>query len=253
MHPHPVALVTGGSRGIGRSICQELSRAGYAIAINYAVNEAAARETAASLATDSIIVQADVGNSNDRARLIKTVLDQWGRLDLLVNNAGIASPGRLDLLDATEAAWDQVLDTNLKGPYFLSQLAARAMIDLGPALPQPAIIFVTSISAAAASTNRGDYCVSKAGLAMAAQLFAVRLAEANIRVYEVRPGVIETDMTSPVREKYAKLIDEGMAPIRRWGQPDDVGRAVAALAVGAIPFSTGEVIHVDGGFHIQRL
>jgi NAD(P)-dependent dehydrogenase (short-subunit alcohol dehydrogenase family) len=256
MLPKPVALVTGGSRGIGRGICIELSRHGYAIAINYAGNEEAARETQQLVGTDAILCHADVGLANDRERMVSEVLAKFGRIDLLVNNAGITSLGRRDLLEATEESWDRVLAVNLKGPYFLTQRVAREMIRLAgqdtPAGYAPAIVNITSLSAYAPSTNRGDYCISKAGLSMATQLFALRLAEHGIRVYEVRPGVIDTDMTAGARERYTQLIAEGLSPIRRWGTPEDVGKVVAALATGAIPYSTGEVINVDGGFHLRR-
>ena len=254
MHAQPVALVTGGSRGIGRGICVELARAGYAVAVNYAGNEEAARQTQQLLGGDAaaLLCRGDVGAAADRERLVDEVLGRWGRIDLLVNNAGITSPGRRDILEATEEAWDRVLAVNLKGPYFLMQRVAREMLALGGRLSNPAIVNVTSLSAYSVSTNRGDYCVSKSGLSAATQLFALRLAEHGIRVFEVRPGVIDTDMTAPVRERYTQLIAEGLTPIRRWGTPEDVGRAVAALATGAIPFSTGEVVNVDGGFHIRK-
>ena len=254
MHTQPVALVTGGSRGIGRGICVELARAGYAVAVNYAGNEEAARQTQQLLGGDAaaLLCRGDVGAAADRDRLVDEVLGRWGRIDLLVNNAGITSPGRRDILEATEEAWDRVLAVNLKGPYFLMQRVAREMLALGGRLSNPAIVNVTSLSAYSVSTNRGDYCISKAGLSAATQLFALRLAEHGIRVFEVRPGIIDTDMTAPVRERYTHLIAEGLTPIRRWGTPADVGRAVAALATGAIPFSTGEVVNVDGGFHIRK-
>jgi NAD(P)-dependent dehydrogenase (short-subunit alcohol dehydrogenase family) len=254
MHAHPVALVTGGSRGIGRGICLELARAGYALAVNYAGNEEAAHQTQALIggAVETLLCRADVGTTADRERLVNEVLARWGRIDVLVNNAGITSVGRKDLLDAGEDSWDAVLAVNLKGPYFLTQRVAREMVAQREQLHQPAIVNVSSLSAYAVSTNRGDYCVSKAGLAMVTQLFAARLAEHDIRVYEVRPGVIDTDMTSAGRERYTQLLAEGLAPLRRWGTPEDVGRAVAALVTGAIPYSTGEVVNVDGGYHLRR-
>ncbi|MCI0462174.1 MAG: 3-ketoacyl-ACP reductase [Gemmataceae bacterium] len=253
MHTQPVALVTGGSRGIGRGVCVELARRGYSVAINYAGNEDAARQTQKLLGdSESLLCRADVGSSADRVRLVEEVLARWDRIDVLVNNAGITSVGRKDVLEATEESWDLVLGVNLKGPYFLSQRVAREMIARRPQLTRPAIVNVSSLSAYALSTNRGDYCVSKAALAMVTQLFAVRLAEHDIRVYEVRPGIIDTDMTSGGRERYTKLIAEGLTPIRRWGTPEDVGAAVAALLTGALPFSTGEVVNVDGGFHLRR-
>jgi NAD(P)-dependent dehydrogenase (short-subunit alcohol dehydrogenase family) len=254
MHPSPVALVTGGSRGLGRGICLALARAGYSVAINYAGNVSAARETAALIGegVPKLIVQGDVGRAADRDRLIDTTLEHFGRIDVLVNNAGITSVGRRDILEATKESWDQVLAVNLEGPFFLSQRAAREMLARLDHLKSPAIVNISSVSAYSVSTNRGDYCISKAGLAMLTQLFALRLAESGVRVYEVRPGVMDTDMTLGAREKYTKLIAEGLTPIRRWGTAHDVGAAVVALAAGAIPFSTGEVVNVDGGFHIRR-
>jgi NAD(P)-dependent dehydrogenase (short-subunit alcohol dehydrogenase family) len=258
MHPQPVALVTGGSRGIGRGICGELARAGHAVAVNYAGNVEAARETQRLLGdqAESVICQADVSVTAERERMVDEVLARWGRLDVLVNNAGITSVGRRDILEANEESWDRVLGVNLKGPYFLTQRVAHEMIRLRQEAPgsigRQTIINISSLSAYAVSTNRGDYCISKAGLAMMTQLFAARLAEHEVHVYEVRPGVVATDMTAPARDRYDKLIDEGLTPIRRWGTPEDVGKAVAALAGGTFPFSTGDVINVDGGFHLRR-
>jgi NAD(P)-dependent dehydrogenase (short-subunit alcohol dehydrogenase family) len=251
MAARPVALVTGGSRGIGRGICLELTRHGYAVVVNYAGNEDAARETVGLLGPDAFAVRADVGDADQRERMVDAVLARWGRIDVLVNNAGITSVGRKDILEATQDSWDRVLAVNLKGPFFLTQRVAREMLRV-PDLVNPAIVNVGSLSAYSASTNRGDYCVSKAGLAMLTQLWALRLADHGIRVFEVRPGVIETDMTAAAHERYTHLIAEGLTPIRRWGTPADVGRAVAALVTGAIPFSTGDVVNVDGGFHLRR-
>jgi NAD(P)-dependent dehydrogenase (short-subunit alcohol dehydrogenase family) len=254
----PVALVTGSSRGIGRGICIELARRGYAIVVNFAGNEEAARQTQQLLGSgaESLLCQADVGMAIDRERLVDQVLAKWGRIDVLVNNAGITSIGRRDILEATEDSWDRVLAVNLKGPYFLTQRVAREMIGLTeknkPVNYEPAIVNISSLSSYAVSTNRGDYCVSKAGLSMLTQLFALRLAEHGIRVYEVRPGVIDTDMTAVAKERYAQLIAEGLTPIPRWGTPEDVGKAVAALVTGTIPYNTGDVINVDGGFHLRR-
>jgi NAD(P)-dependent dehydrogenase (short-subunit alcohol dehydrogenase family) len=187
--------------------------------------------------------------------MVADLLQRFGRLDLLVNNAGITSVGRKDLLEATEESWDTVFATNLKGPFLLAQLAARQMIEMIEAktINRGTIINVSSISAYAVSTNRADYCMAKAAMQMMTWLLADRLAEENILVYEVCPGVIASDMTAPVKEKYDKLIADGMSPIRRWGQPEDVAAAVAMLAAGTLPFSTGERINVDGGFHIRRL
>jgi NAD(P)-dependent dehydrogenase (short-subunit alcohol dehydrogenase family) len=198
---------------------------------------------------------ADVADLGQGRELLGRVLDEFGRIDLWVNNAGVAPAARLDLLDLTPESWDRVLGINLRGPFFLTQAVAREMVRLVEegTVREPQIVFVTSVSSTFASLNRGDYCVSKAGLSMVVKLFAVRLAEPGVRVYEVRPGVIATDMTGPVKEQYDRRIADGLSPIRRWGTPTDVGRAVAAIASGALPFSTGEVIHVDGGLHIDRL
>ena len=257
----PTALVTGGSRGIGRAVVVELARLGFDIAINYVSNENAAQDTAveARMARSGVLVETiggDIGVAADREKILRFVRDRFRRLDLLVNNAGVAPAERADLLDATEESFDRLVRVNLKGPYFLSQAAARWMIELRATAGKdyhPAIVNIGSVSATAASVNRGDYCVSKAGVAMMTQLFAARLAEHGINVYEVRPGVISTDMTASVKEKYDELFASGVTPIRRWGTPEDVAQAVSAVAQGLLPYSTGEVIHVDGGFHIRRL
>ena len=254
----PAALVTGASRGIGRAIAHRLARDGYAVAVNFHSNRQAAedvvREIEAAGGT-AIAVQADVGTSKDRDRLVEETLTRLGQLDLLVNNAGITSVGRKDLLEATEESWDTVFATNLKCPFFLAQLAAKNMIALieKSTIPRGTIINVSSISAYAVSTNRADYCMAKAAMQMMTWLLADRLAEHKINVYEICPGVIASDMTAPVKEKYDRLIAEGMSPIRRWGQPEDVAAAVSMLASGALPFSTGERLNIDGGFHIRRL
>lgn len=254
----PAAIVTGGSRGIGRAISLELARLGYAVAVNYATRPDAARlvvEEIVARGGRAIVLHGDVGSRSDRETIIQATLAEFGRLDVLVNNAGITSQGRKDLLEATEESWDLVFDTNLKGPFFLSQLAAKAMIDgiRDGRIPGGKIINLSSVSAFAVSTNRADYCMTKAAIGMMTRLFAVRLADEGIRVFEICPGVIASDMTAPVREKYDRLIAEGLWPIRRWGQPEDVARAVAAVVGDYFPFSTGERINVDGGFHIPRL
>ena len=257
----PLALITGASRGIGRGIALELASLGrHDLLINYAGNLAAAtecRELALARAPKSArieIVQGDISIPEDRTRLLDTARKEFGRLDVLVNNAGVAPSVRADLLEATEESFDRLISINLKGPYFLSQQAAKLMLESTPLNDSPkAIVNVTSISAYTASVNRGDYCVSKAGLAMMTKLFAARLASDGIGVYEIRPGVIATDMTGAVKEKYDKLFAEGMAPIARWGEPSDIGKAVAAIAAGYLPYSTGEVINVDGGFHLKTL
>ena len=257
----PISLVTGAGRGIGRGIAVELARLNHAVVINYAGNAATAEECLQLLRAaggDGITVQADVAIAADRARLVETTLQAFGRIDLLVNNAGVAPNVRADLLEAGEESFDRLININLKGPYFLTQLVARQMIEQvqSNALNDfglPRIVTVTSISAYTASVNRGDYCVAKAGLSMMTALFAARLAEHGINVYEVRPGVIETDMTAGVKEKYDALIAQGAWPLRRWGKPEDIGRAVAAIARNDFPFSTGEVFNVDGGFQLRTL
>ncbi len=253
-----VALVTGASRGIGRGIAIALGAQGWRVAVNYAGNHAAAQECVAAVHAaggDAVAIQGDISDAGARTR-IAAALQAWAaRLDLLVNNAGIAPTVRADLLDAEEGSFDRLLAVNLKGPFFLTQLIAKRMLAQAPDAEgcRGQIINVSSISAYTASINRGDYCVAKAGLAMMTALFAARLAESGIRVYELRPGVIDTDMTGAVRAKYEALIAGGLTPIRRWGQPEDVARAVVAIARGDLGFSTGETINVDGGFHLRTL
>jgi 3-oxoacyl-[acyl-carrier protein] reductase len=257
------ALVTGASRGLGRGIAEALSRDGLDVAVHYATNRGAAEETLAAcrrLATREgqrfATVGGDIARSEDRRRILDETLAALGRLDALVNNAGIAPRVRADILEATEASFDELIDVNLKGPYFLSQAVARHWLEGGGPSRLPGghkLVFVTSASAARASVNRGDYCVSKAGLAMAAKLWAVRLAAQGVQVFEVRPGIMATDMTAAVKEKYDAMIASGLVPQGRWGTADDVGRAVASLLAGALPFSTGEVINLDGGLHLERL
>jgi NAD(P)-dependent dehydrogenase (short-subunit alcohol dehydrogenase family) len=253
-----VALVTGGGRGIGRGIVIALAKAGWQVAFSYRGNTEAAQATLAEIVAaggEGLAVQADGSSTADRAKLVGAVLEQFGGIDLLVNNAGMAPRVRNDLLEMSEASYDEVMETNLKGAFFLTQHVARVMVEQQRAEPDkmPVIINIGSISSDTSSTNRGEYCISKAGMSMMTLLFADRLAAEGIRVYEVRPGIIETDMTAGVKAKYDKSIAEGLLPIRRWGQPEDVARAVVALAEGVLPYSTGEVIHVDGGFHIRRL
>jgi NAD(P)-dependent dehydrogenase (short-subunit alcohol dehydrogenase family) len=249
-----VALVTGASRGIGRGIALALAAAGHDLVVNYAANAEAAAEvvaTAEQHGVAALAVPADVSLATDRDRLVCAAYEKFGRIDLLVNNAGVAPSVRADILEATEESFDRVLGINLKGPYFLTQLVARRMVEQGGRPGK--VVIVSSISAYAASVNRGDYCLAKAGLAMMTALYAARLAEHGINVYEIRPGVIATDMTAAVKERYDTLIAGGLTPIPRWGQPEDVGKAVAAVATDALPFSTGQVIDVDGGFHLRTL
>ncbi len=261
MNSRPVSLVTGAGRGIGRGVAIELAKLGHAVVVNYAGNASAAEEClrlAREAGGDGVAVRADVSVPADRERLVQETLSAYGRIDMLVNNAGVAPNVRADLLEAGEESFDRLININLKGPYFLTQIVARRMIEQvqrgdASAFGRPRIVTITSVSAYTASINRGDYCVAKAGLAMMTALYAARLAEYGVNVYEVRPGVIATDMTEGVKEKYDRMIEQGAWPIRRWGQPEDVGRAVAAIARGDLPYSTGEVINVDGGFHLRTL
>ena len=259
-----VALITGGSRGIGRGIALDLAAMGWDLVVNYANNQAAAEDTAkksiecAKAAGHKIraeIFRGNVGQAADRDQLISFVQIQFGRLDLLVNNAGITSIGRSDILDASEENWDALMAINLKGPFFLSQLAGSWMIEQYKSddSRRGKIINISSISSHTVSSNRGDYCVAKAGLRMVTKLFAARLADSAINVYEVCPGVITSDMTDPVKSKYDKMISDGLTPIRRWGEPSDVGKAVVALANDYFPFTTGDVFNVDGGFTVRQI
>lgn len=253
-----VAVVTGGSRGIGRGIALGLARAGFDVVVNYNRSSQAAEEVAAKvreLGRKALAIQADVSVRADRERFVDAVLEQFGHIDVLVNNAGVAPEVRADILEATEESFDRVIAINLRGPYFLTQRVAKHMIEYVQKHPdaQPKIINIGSNSAYTSSTSRGDYCISKAGIGMMTKLYADRLAEYGILVYEIRPGIIATDMTAVVKEKYDRLFAEGITPIRRWGTPEDVAKAVVALAEGALPYSTGEVINVDGGFHLHRL
>ena len=267
MPPNPsepaVVLVTGAGRGLGRGIALQLAELGCSVAINYARDAASAAETAAacrkaakSRSQEFLEIQADIASGMDRGRLLDETLRHFGRLDALVNNAGMAPRVRADIVDATEESFDEVLGTNLRGPYFLTQLVARHWLDSPAPAALPGgrkVIFVTSISADTASVARGDYCISKAGLSMAAQLWAARLAADGILVVEVRPGIMATDMTAGVKERYDALIAGGLVPQKRWGTPEDVGRAVRSIVADQFPYSAGAVIQVDGGFAIRRL
>lgn len=253
-----VALVTGGSRGIGLGIALALAEAGFKLAIcgRRSREEAQpALDAIRSRSDQSIYVKANIANGSERADLLLTIEEQFGRLDVLVNNAGIAPRTRVDILEAREESFDQLIVTNLKGPYFLTQAVAGWMIRqrAEDAHTQRAIVNISSISATVASVNRGDYCISKAGIAMATRLWAARLAEYGIGVYEVRPGIIESDMTAGVRAKYDALIEGGLLLEKRWGTPQDVGRAVRVLATGELPYATGAVLVVDGGLTLERL
>jgi 3-oxoacyl-[acyl-carrier protein] reductase len=252
------ALVTGGTRGIGLGIASALARDGWDLAVCGVRAETEVTGALDGLRAHDTRVQyfaADLAESADRCRLVDDIRDWCGVVTALVNNAGRAPRVRADILEATEESFDEVLRTNLRGPYFLTQAVARDQVArkrTDPGFPA-SITFITSVSAEMVSTARGEYCVSKAGLAMAAALFASRLAEHGISVYEVRPGIIATDMTAAVQQVYDTRIADGLVPERRWGQPADVGRVVAALARGDVPYATGTVIHVDGGLSIPRL
>lgn len=254
-----VAIVTGSSRGIGRGIVLALAERGWDVVINYQGNQKAADDTQEALKSHQIhskIIQADVAKADDRQRLVQITIEEFGRIDLLVNNAGMGPRQRVDMLHVGEASYDEVMTTNLKGPFFLTQQIAREMIRLLEAgkISNPKIINIGSISAYTSSPARAEYCISKAGMGMMTLLWADRLAEYGINVYEIRPGIIQTDLTTVVKDKYDRLIlEEGITPIRRWGQPEDIGKIVVAIADGLLPFSTGEIINVDGGFHISRL
>lgn len=255
------AVVTGSSRGIGRAIAEALGAdLGANVVVTYNSNRDAADEVAEMIRDgggEALCVQCDVGRIDDHQRLVDETIQRFGPIHLLVNNAGVAPKVRADLLEMPEESYDYVLDTNLKGPFFLTQRVAKHMVETRDAEPQDrAIVNIGSISAYTASVNRGEYCVAKAGIDMMTKVFAARLAEHGINVYEIRPGVIATDMTGPVKAKYDKLIledERGITPIRRWGQPEDIARAVIAIANGYMPFSTGEVLNVDGGFHLKTL
>jgi 3-oxoacyl-[acyl-carrier protein] reductase len=251
----PAALVTGAARGIGAAIATRLAAEGYRIAV---LDMADASETLTAIRDsggEAIGILGDITSESDRAGALEELRNAYGRLDVLVNNAGVAPKVRADLLEATEESYDRVMGINLKAPYFLTQAVARWMVEQRTQRPSDwmCIVNISSVSAYAPSPSRGEYCLSKAGVSMATKLWASRLAEFGIGVYEIRPGIIATDMTSTVRDKYDKLIDEGLTPIRRWGQPDDIASAVGACVRGDLRFSTGEVVNVDGGFHLRVL
>lgn len=254
-----VALVTGGTRGIGLGISRRLLREGYAVAILATRSEPSELTSELRALGELSYTQGSVADLDDQSRFVDDALRCFGRIDLLVNNAGVAPHPRADLLTATPESFDRVLTTNLRGPYFLTQKVATVMLGQSTdgkgerTTPIGTIVTISSISATTVSIDRGDYCISKAGLAMATQLWAARLAAQGIVVYEVRPGVIRTDMTAGVQQRYDSLFADGLAPVPRWGTPDDVAGAVVQLAAGAMPYSTGDVIHVDGGMHIARL
>jgi NAD(P)-dependent dehydrogenase (short-subunit alcohol dehydrogenase family) len=252
------AFITGGTRGIGFGIAMALGKAGFDLALNGMRNEgevADALEEVRKLGVNVAYFQGNIAVREDRQAMFDKILSHFGAVNVLVNNAGIAPRERADILHAKEEIWDEVMDINLKGPYFLTQLFASYFVEMKIKNPlfDATIINVSSISAFVASVNRGEYCISKAGIAMATKLWATRLGEYDIPVYEIQPGIIKTDMTSGVVEKYDKLFQEGISLQRRWGLPDDVGKVAAMLAQGHLPYATGQVIKVDGGLNIQRL
>ena len=259
MSPPGIALVTGSSRGIGRACALELAAAGYDLAVNYVRSKEAAAEVVAEASQvhgrRAFAVQADIGKSGDRERMLTEIREQFGRIDLLVNNAGVAPRERRDLLDVTEDSFDSVLETNLKGAFFLAQAVARWMIEIRAEEPeQPlSIINISSVSEYAPSIARAEYCIAKAGLGMLTKLLSVRLAEHRIRVNAVRPGLIATDMTEKVKGKYDQLIADGITPLKRWGTGAGIARAVRSLASVDFDFATGTAVDVDGGFHLRIL
>lgn len=252
------AVVTGGTRGIGLAISRELARDGWDLLLSGqrpAADIARVLDELRGLGRGVEYVAGDIADAATRTTIVSRAHERYGAVHALINNAGRAPRVRADLIDATEDSFEEVLRTNLQGPYFLTQAIARGMLDRSRADAsfRAVIVFITSVSAHMVSTNRGDYCVSKAGLAMAAALFAVRLAPHRIPVYDVRPGIIATDMTSAVKDTYDRRIADGLVPEGRWGQPDDVGRVVRVLLRGDLPYATGSVIHLDGGLSIARL
>ena len=252
------ALVTGGTRGIGLSIARALAREGWMLALGGQRSEADVAPVInelRALGVETHYLRGDLSSADDRARVLAGARAAIGAPNALVNNAGRGPRARVDLLEASEESFEEVLRTNLQGPYFLTQAVARDQVERRRSDPsfQASIVFVTSVSAEMASVNRGEYCVSKAGLSMAARLFAARLSADGIPVFEVRPGVIATDMTAGVREMYDRRIAAGLIPEGRWGQPEDVGRAVAALVRGDVAYATGTIVNVDGGLSIPRL
>ena len=254
-----IAIVTGSSRGIGRGIALSLAAQGWQIVINYRSNRSAAeeaKELVEAAGGGALLVQADMSCLSDLEKLVNSTLDTYGRIDLLVNNAGVGPRRRVDMLQTGEASYDEVMSINLKGPFFLTQRVANEMIVLleQGMVKDPCIVNIGSISAYTSSPARAEYCISKAGMGMMTRLWADRLAAYGINVYEIRPGIIATDLTSVVKDKYDRLIlEEDLLPIKRWGVPEDVGKAVRVIADGLLPYSTGEVINVDGGFHLHRL
>jgi 3-oxoacyl-[acyl-carrier protein] reductase len=253
----PVALITGGRRGIGRGIALALAGSGFDLVVNDLERDRDAEDTLAAAAergARAAFLAADIADLGAHAHLVDDAIGAFGRVDCLVNNAGVSVLSRGDLLDVSLESYDRCLSVNLRGPFFLTQLVARKMLSR-PAregAPPRSIVTITSVNAELASTNRGEYCISKAGASMLTRLFALRLAPHGVGVYEIRPGIIRTSMTAPVAERYDREIAAGATPIARWGEPEDIGRAVATVAAGRLPFSAGQVIWVDGGLGVPR-
>jgi NAD(P)-dependent dehydrogenase (short-subunit alcohol dehydrogenase family) len=252
----PAALVTGGRRGIGRGSACALAEAGFDVVIVDLERDRDAEQTLAGIAErggHGAFLEGDIAALGGHAALVDAAFDAFGRIDCLVNNAGVGVLSRGDLLDVTVESWDRCLATNLRGTFFLTQAVARRMLNVPPApgAGPRSIVTITSVNAEIASVSRGEYCISKAGASMLTRLFALRLAAHSIAVYEIRPGVIRTAMTAPVAERYQREIDQGLSPIARWGEPEDIGRAVATLATGGLPFSVGQVVYVDGGLNLR--
>lgn len=253
----PVAFVTGARRGIGRAIASALADAGFDLVLNDVADDASTRETVAMIESRGrrvAFVQGSIAEPDGHPLLVERAFGAFGTLDCLVNNAGIQVKARGDLLDVRPESFDEILAVNLRGTFFLTQAVARRMLAEGRASGDPprAIVTISSANARMVGPNRAEYCIAKTGLAMMNQLFAVRLAEADIACFEVRPGIIRTDMTAPARARYDELIAQGLSPVQRWGEPEEVGRTVAALAERRLPFNTGDAFHVDGGLHIRH-
>ncbi len=253
--PRKVVLVTGGTRGIGKGIAEKFLKNNYQVVV--CARTEPDKPIFPEFASTCKFFRCDISSAQSRANLVDAIMDLYGRMDVLVNNAGVAPKERRDLLEATEESYEYVMKINLQGPYFLTQRVSKELIRLKQTkiIPDysPSIINISSISAYASSPMRGEYCVSKAGLSMATKLYADRLAEYDIPVFEVRPGIILTPMTEGVKAKYDGLIGEGLLPVKRWGTPEDVAEAVFVLAEGKIPYATGQVLNIDGGFHLHRL
>ena len=258
MKRNKIAIVTGAGRGIGRGIAVQLANAGWSIVINDVGSEENQAQTLALVeaeGVEGVTIQGDITKSEDRQRIVDCAIDTFGRIDMLVNNAGVGPRVRMDMMEMSEESMQNVLRVNLYGTFFLTQLVANKMIELiaEGTMADGKIVNISSISAYTSSTSRAEYCISKAAVSMSTILFADRLAEEKINVYEIRPGIIRTPLTEVVKDKYDKLIAEGVTPIKRWGEPQDIGKAIVAIAEDYFPFSTGQIFDVDGGFHLKRL